>query len=95
MTKTEKVLTALQSGETLTGKQIESRFGVGNARATVSDLRMKGFAIYANPRTNSKGETALHWASANKRGDVDVVRVLLEAGADVHATSNSGDAALS
>jgi len=57
MTKTEKVLTALQSGETLTGKQIESRFGVGNARATVSDLRMKGFAIYANPRTNSKGET--------------------------------------
>jgi len=57
MTKTEKVLTALQNGENLTGKQIESRFGVGNARATISDLRMKGFAIYANPRTNSKGET--------------------------------------
>lgn len=57
MTKTERLLAALKSGETLTGKQIEARFGIGNARATVSDLRMKGFAIYANPRTNSKGET--------------------------------------
>lgn len=30
---------------------------VGNARATVSALRMQGYAIYANPSTNSKGET--------------------------------------
>ena len=56
MTKTEKVLTALRNDETLTAKQIESRFGVGNASATVSALRMQGFAIYANPTTNSKGE---------------------------------------
>jgi len=57
MTKTEKVLAALKNGEKLTAKQIESRFGVGNARATVSALRMQGFAIYSNPTTNSKGET--------------------------------------
>ena len=31
MTKTEKVLAALKNGEKLTAKQIESRFGVGNA----------------------------------------------------------------
>jgi hypothetical protein len=47
MTKTEKVLAALKNGEKLTAKQIESRFGVGNARATVSALRMQGFAIYS------------------------------------------------
>ena len=57
MTKTKKVLHALMFGEKLTAKQIESRFGVGNARATVSALRMQGFAIYSNPTTNSKGET--------------------------------------
>lgn len=56
MTKTDRVLAALMAGEVLTAKQIEARFGVGNARATVSDLRMKGFAIYSNARTNSKGE---------------------------------------
>jgi len=55
MTKTQKVLTALQSGETLTAKQIEARFGVGNARATVSALRMQGFPIYLNESVDTKG----------------------------------------
>jgi hypothetical protein len=54
-TKTSKVLTALRNGEELTGKQIESRFGVGNARATVSALRMQGFPIYSNKRVDTKG----------------------------------------
>jgi len=57
MTKTEKVLTALRNGEELTAKQIEARFSVGNARAVISDLRMKGFAIYSNPSVDSKGTT--------------------------------------
>lgn len=60
-TKIERVLTSLQNGETLTAAQIESRFGVGNARATVSDLRMKGYAIHANPRKNSKGDTKIFY----------------------------------
>ena len=54
-TKTSKVLTALRNGEELTGKQIESRFGVGNARATVSALRMQGYPIYSNKRVDTKG----------------------------------------
>jgi len=54
-TKTTKVLTALRNGEELTGKQIESRFGVGNARATVSALRMQGYPIYSNKRVDTKG----------------------------------------
>ena len=58
VTKESKVLSALQSTDRgLTGAQIESRFGVGNARSTVSALRMKGFAIYANQHTDTKGRT--------------------------------------
>tara|TARA_R110000782_G_scaffold168675_1_gene260741 strand:+ start:734 stop:1000 length:267 start_codon:yes stop_codon:yes gene_type:complete len=51
-TKQEKVLAALQNGEELTEKQIRSRYNVGNVRATVSALRMKGFPIYLNKRSS-------------------------------------------
>ena len=58
VTKQDRVLEALQStNRGLTAAQIEARFGVGNARSTVSALRMKGFAIYANQRTDTKGRT--------------------------------------
>ena len=51
----DRVLEVLSTGEELTAKQIQARFGVGNARATISALRMKGVPIYANTRTDSKG----------------------------------------
>ena len=57
MTKTEKVITALKNGEKLTAKQIAARFSVGNPAEVVRQLRFKGFAIYCNPFTNSKGKT--------------------------------------
>ena len=57
VTKQERLLEALQAGEQLTAKQIASRFGIANPTATVSDLRFSGFAIYANRRTNSRGDT--------------------------------------
>ena len=58
VTKEQRVLEALQSNNKgLTAAQIEARFGVGNARSTVSALRMKGFAIYANQNTDTKGRT--------------------------------------
>jgi hypothetical protein len=53
--KSARVLAALESGEELTGKQIASRFSVGNPRALVSALRMNGYAVYANQRTDTKG----------------------------------------
>jgi hypothetical protein len=53
--KQSKVLSALTSGEALTAKQIEARFGVGNARSTVSALRMKGYAIFLNNHKDTKG----------------------------------------
>ena len=57
MTKTDKVLAALQNGETLTAKQIAARYSVGNPHEVVRQLRFKGFAIYSNASTNKKGKT--------------------------------------
>ena len=48
--KTDRVLAAFKNGSRLTAKQIEYRF-------VVQSLRKKGYAIYSNSRTNSKGNT--------------------------------------
>ena len=56
-TKSQMLLEALQKDEQLTAKQIASRFGIANPTATVSDLRFGGYAIYANKRTNKRGDT--------------------------------------
>lgn len=54
-TKTGRLLAALQSGEALTEGQIRVRFGLKNPRASVSDIRYAGFAVYANRHTDTKG----------------------------------------
>lgn len=54
-TKTGKLLNALQSGEALTEGQIRVRFGIKNPRATVSNIRYAGFAVYANQHKDSHG----------------------------------------
>jgi len=56
-TKQTRLLEALQRGEELTAKQITHRFEIANPTATISDLRFNGFAVYANKRTNKRGET--------------------------------------
>jgi predicted ArsR family transcriptional regulator len=56
-TKTNRLLEALENGEQLTAKQITHRFNIANPTATVSDLRFAGYAVYANKRTNNRGET--------------------------------------
>lgn len=53
--KTGRLLAALQSGEALTEGQIRVRFGLKNPRASVSDIRYAGFAVYANRHTDTKG----------------------------------------
>ena len=56
MTKTDKLIEALKSGEELTAKQITARFGIANPTATISDLRYDyGHAVYANKHTDTKG----------------------------------------
>lgn len=57
MSTKARVLEALSTGEQLTAKQISARFGVKNPYEVVRSLRADGFSIYANERTNSKGQT--------------------------------------
>jgi predicted transcriptional regulator len=57
----ERVLESLIAGEQLTGKQISARFGVANPRATVSALRMKGYAIYLNKHKDTKGRVTFKY----------------------------------
>jgi cell division septation protein DedD len=52
-TKTTKVIAALENGTELTAKQISARYGVKNARALVSSLRMQGYPVYLNKRVSS------------------------------------------
>jgi hypothetical protein len=50
-TKQGKLFKALVlDGEVLTQSQISKRFGIKNPTATISDIRDRGFAIYANER---------------------------------------------
>jgi predicted ArsR family transcriptional regulator len=56
-TKQNRLLEALQNGEELTSKQIAARFDIANPTATVSDLRFNGWAVYANKRTNRRGDS--------------------------------------
>ena len=58
VTKTAKVLAALENGIELTGKQISARYGVKNARALISSIRMLGYPVYLNKRVSTfDGET--------------------------------------
>ena len=62
MTKSERLVEALKTGEKLTAKQIAARFGLANPTATVSDLRLRGgHAIYANEHKDTKGNTSVKY----------------------------------
>ena len=57
VSKTAKVIAPLERGVELTGKQISARYGVKNARALISTIRMQGYPVFLNKRTNALGET--------------------------------------
>jgi hypothetical protein len=55
-TKQGKVFQALvMNRETLTEAQIAKRFGVKNPTATISVIRQRGYAVYANSRKAGNG----------------------------------------
>jgi predicted transcriptional regulator len=64
-TKTGRLLAALQSGEKLTEGQIRVRFGLKNPRASVSDIRMSGFAVYSNQSKDTKGRVTTKYRLGN------------------------------
>lgn len=55
VSKEMKVLSALQDGRTLSSAQIKAHFGAGNPQAVIQSLRFKGFPIYLNTHSDSKG----------------------------------------
>ena len=57
LTKEAKVLSALQEGRTLSSAQMKSFFGTGNPQAVIQSLRFKGFPIYLNVVTDTKGRS--------------------------------------
>ena len=57
LTKEAKVLAALQEGRTLSSAQMVSYFGTGNPQAVIQSLRFKGFPIYLNTVTDTKGRS--------------------------------------
>ena len=55
-TKTGKVFNAIVcKGETMSASEISKRFGVKNPTATISNIRQRGYAIYANTRKAGNG----------------------------------------
>lgn len=69
-TKTERVLSFLKNGGNLTEGQAKSRFGIANMRATVSNLRFQGYAIYNNHKTLESGRTISLYRLGTPRREV-------------------------
>ena len=59
--KQSRLTEALLNGEQLTAAQIASRFDIKNPTATVSDIRFAGYAVYANTKKNSKGQSVTRY----------------------------------
>ena len=57
MSQATRLLTSLKAGEQLTAKQISARFSAKNPHEVVRQLRIQGYAVFANEKTNSKGAT--------------------------------------
>ena len=65
-TKQGKLFKALViEGQKLTPAQIAKRFGIKNPTATISDIRRRGYAIYANQRTANNGITVTEYRHGN------------------------------
>lgn len=61
-TKTGKVFNAIvRNGEVLSASEISKRFGVKNPTATISNIRQRGYAIYANTRKAGNGVTVTEY----------------------------------
>ena len=65
-TKQGKLFKALVlEGETLTEAAIAKRFGIANPTATISVIRQRGYAVYANPRKAGNGVQVTEYRHGN------------------------------
>ena len=61
MSATTSLIKYLKSGKTVTAKQITARFGLANPHEAVRQLRMKGYAVYANNSKLWNGEATTRY----------------------------------
>ena len=66
VTMESKVLSALQSGRTLSSAQLKSQFGAGNPQAVIQALRFAGHPIFLNTRKNSRGTMVSRYVMGTK-----------------------------
>lgn len=52
-----RILKFLKTGADITETQAQSRFGIVNVRARMSELRQAGFSIYLNEKVTAAGRT--------------------------------------
>ncbi len=65
-TKQGKLFKALVlNGETLTEAAIAKRFGIANPTATISTIRQRGYAVYANQRKAGNGVQVTEYRHGN------------------------------
>lgn len=55
MTRIEKLQSFLETGASVTAKQISARFGLKNPHEAVRSLRASGVCVYSNPAKLSDG----------------------------------------
>ena len=56
-TVTQRLLSFLLSGHDITAAPAQSRFGIVNVSARISEIRKAGYAVYLNEKTTSNGRT--------------------------------------
>ena len=61
VTQQARLTEALLNGEQLTVPQMTSRFNIANPTAVISNIRFAGYAVYANTRKNSKGQSVTRY----------------------------------
>lgn len=61
-TITERLITSLCKGDTLTTKQIRSRFGAKNPGRAIHHIRSKGFNVEFAPHVRSRGRVTMKYS---------------------------------
>lgn len=54
---TQRLLKFLKSGNDITVRQAQTRFGITNVSARISELKKAGYAVYLNTKTTQNGRT--------------------------------------
>lgn len=57
LSASQRLLNTLKSGSDITARQAQTRFGIVNVPARISELRRAGYPIYLNEKTTAGGNT--------------------------------------